>query len=180
MGHAIIRGDSVDEKFASADKALSQLERRIAARSIVAPLTPIIVMGYCNQADDGVIARGMFPISGFITKVSLFIEKLEDEELLRKGVLRLCIKTYQENGTEIKREFPSKKLSINEVVNFAVAANSRMEVLINTKAFGVWYSLVLEPETPIKKRVDFIETVVNACSDDINLLSSTELKTIEE
>jgi hypothetical protein len=174
MGHAIIRGNSVDEKFASADKALLQLERRIAARSIVAPLTPIVVMGYCNQADDGVIFKGMFPMSGFITKVSLFIEKLEDENFLKNNLLRICVKLYQENGTEIKREFPTKKLYIGEVVSYAIAANSRVEVLINTKAFGIYYGLVLEPETPIKKRVDFIE------SEDTNLLLQSEPKMIEE
>lgn len=171
MGHAIIRGNSVDEKFASADKALSQLERRINARSIVAPLTPIIVMGYCDQADDGVVAKGMFPISGYITKVSLFIEKLEDDNFFKSNTLKLCIKLYQENGTEVKREFPSKKLSIGEFVNYPIVANSRVEVLINTKAFGIWYGLVLEPEVSIKKKIDVSDT---------ELLSPVEVEMIEE
>ncbi len=171
MGHAIIRGNTTEEKFESANKALMQLERRISARSIVAPLTPMIVMGYCRESEDGVIIRGMFPVSGFITKVSLFIEKLEDTEYLKNNSIRVCVELRQSNGTEVRREFPTRKLSIEEHVNFAIAANSRVTIFVNVKVYGIWYGLVMEPETPIKRKVDVSDT---------NLLAPVELEMIEE
>lgn len=155
MGHAIIRGETYDEKFASANKALQQLERRISMRSIVAPLTPIIIMGYCKEDEDGVIARGMLPVSGFITKVSLYIGRLEDPEFIKKDVLRFYIKSCQVDGTIISKEFLSKKLSIEEFSNFKVAVDSRIAVAINVKAFDIWYGFVMEPEAPIHKIVEF-------------------------
>ena len=171
MGHTIIRGVTTDEKFASVDTALRQIVRRVDARKILAPLTPIVVMGYCKEDEDGVIFRGMFPMSGFITKVSLFIEKLENEELLKKDVLRICVKLYQENGTEVKREFPTKKLYIEEAISYAIGANSRVEVSLSIKAFGVWYGLVMEPEIPLQRKVEFL---------DIEVLSPTERTMIGE
>lgn len=171
MGHAIIRGNTHEEKFESANKALMQLERRINARSIVAPLTPIIVMGYCKEDEDGVIARGMLPVSGSVTKVSLFIERLEDPEYLKNNSMKVRVELYQSNGTEIRREFPSRKLSIGEFVNFGVAADSRVSISINIKAYGIWYGLVMEPETSIKRKVDVSDT---------DLLAPVELEMIEE
>ena len=171
MGHAIIRGNTVEEKFESANKALMQLERRIAARSIVAPLTPMVVMGYCKESEDGVIIRGMFPVSGFISKVSLFIERLEDKEYLKNNSMRIRVELLQSNGTEVRREFPTRKLSIEERINYAIAADSRVTISINVKAYGIWYGLVMEPETPIKRKVDV---------SDIEVLAPTELEMIEE
>lgn len=154
MGHAIIRGNNVDEKFASANKALMQLERRIAARSIVAPLTPIIISGYCKEDDGGVIARVMVPVSGFIAKVSLHIETLEDVEFLKKNSLEFYIESHQPDGMVISKRFVTKKMSVGETTSFKISSESRVTVSINTKAFGIWYSLILEPETPIKRKVD--------------------------
>lgn len=170
MGHAIIRGNTVEEKFESANKALMQLERRIAARSIVAPLTPIIVMGYCDQPVDGVIAKGMFPVSGFITKVSLFIESLEDPEYLKKNSLKFYMQAHQADGTVISKEFSSRELSIKERSNFKIAADSRVTVSLDVKVSGIWYGFVMEPETPIKRAVDVSDT---------DVLSPTELEEIE-
>lgn len=171
MGHAIIRGETYEEKFASADKALSQIMRRVDARKIIAPLTPIVVMGYCREDDNGVIFKGMFPVSGFITKVSLFIEKLEDDNFLKNNSLRICVKFYQENGTEVKREFPTRKLYIGEFISYAIGANSRVEVSLNVKAFGIWYGFIMEPEIPILKQVEF---------SDVEVLAPEERAMIEE
>jgi len=155
MGHAIIRGNTVEEKFASADKALHQLERRIGARSIVAPLTPMIISGYCKEDDGGIIARVMIPVSGFIAKVSLYIESLEDVEFLKKNSLEFYVESQQPDGMIISKQFITKKMTIREVSNFRISSESRVTVSINTKALGIWYSLVLEPEVPIKRRIDF-------------------------
>jgi len=171
MGHAIIRGETYEEKFASADKALSQIMRRVDARSIIAPLTPIVVIGYCKEDEDGVIVRGMFPISGFITKVSMFIERVEDSEFLKKDVLRFYIESCQSDGVKMSREFLTKKLSIEEFSNFKIAAGSRIAISVNTKVFGVWYGLVMESEIPILKQVEF---------SDVEVLSGIERQMIEE
>ena len=171
MGHTIIRGETTDEKFASVDTALRQLVRRVDARKILAPLTPIVVVGYCKEDDEGVIARMMFPITGFITKISMFIERLEDTELLKKDVLRFCIEAVQPDGTKMSREFLTKVLFIEAFCNFAVAACSRIKVSVNTKVFGVWYGLVMEPEIPLQRQVEFL---------DIEVLSPTERAMIGE
>lgn len=154
MGRTIIRGETVDEKFASADKALSQLERRIEARSIVAPLTPIVVMGYCKEDDEGVIFKGVFPISGFITKVSFFIERLENEELLKKDALKFIINAYQPSGDYQIKEISSKRLSAAVQSNFKVLSDSLLTISVSTKVFGVYYGFVLEPEVPVRKKID--------------------------
>ncbi len=171
MGHTIIRGETTDEKFASADKALVQLERRIRARSIIAPLTPIVVMGYCKEDDDGVIVRAMFPITGFVTKLSILIERLEDAEFLKKDILKFHIESFQSDGTKITREISTKKLSAEMFSNFKIVAGSTVVVLVNTKAFGIWYGLVIEPETPIKREVEF---------SSVEDLASVEREMIEE
>lgn len=169
MGHAIIRGNTVDEKLASANKALMQLERRIAARSIVAPLTPMIMSGYCKEDDGGIIARVMIPVSGFITKVSLYIEAIEDVEFLKKNVLEFYIESHQSDGMIINKQFKTKKTAIGEFTSFKILSESRITVSINTKASGIWYSIVLEPEVPIKRKVDVSGT------DDL-LESETEVE----
>jgi hypothetical protein len=171
MGHAIIRGNTVEEKFESANKALMQLERRISARSIVAPLTPIIVMGYCKEDEDGVIVRGMFPISGTVAKVSAFIGRLEDPEFLKKNSLIFRVETRQPDGTVISKEIQTRELVVGAQSNFKVAADSRIIVSVNVKVFDVYYGLVLEPETPIKRKVDV---------SDIEVLAPVELEMIEE
>jgi len=171
MGTDIIRGKTHDEKFASANQALKQLERRIAARSIVAPLTPIVIVGYCDKDDNGVIIRSMFPVSCFVTKISLFIEKLEDEEFLKKNILEFYIESRQIDGTVISKKFMSKKLDIITLSNFKIPVDSRITVSINTKASGIYWGLVLEPEMPIKRKVDV---------SDIELLSPVEREMIEE
>lgn len=171
MGTDIIRGNTYDEKFASANQALKQLERRIAARSIIAPLTPIVIVGYCDKDDNGVIVRSIFPVSGFVTKISLFIEKLDDEEFLKKNTLEFYLESRQVDGTIISKKFMSKKLDISTFSNFNVAVDSRLIVSINTKASGIYWGLVLEPETPIKRKVDVSDT---------DLLGPAELEMIEE
>lgn len=171
MGHTIIKGNNVEEMFASADKALSHLERSIRARSIVAPLTPIIVMGYCKEDEDGVIVRGMFPISGTVAKVSAFVGRLEDPEFLKKNPLIFYIETRQPDGTVISKEIQTRQLLVGLQSNFKVAADSRIIVSVNTRVFDVYYGLVLEPETPIKRRVDV---------SDFEVLAPTELEMIEE
>jgi hypothetical protein len=154
MGNSILKDGPIEEKLARADKALMQLERRISARSIVAPLTPIVIMGYSAQDDNGVIARGMFPLAGAITKISLFIEQLADEAFLRTNAIEFYLEARQEDGTIISKKFLTKKLSIGEFTSFKVAANSRIIVSINTKASGIYYGFILEPDMPTRKKID--------------------------
>lgn len=155
MGNSILKSGTVEEKLARADKALIQLERRILARTIVAPLTPIVVMGYCEKDDNGVIARGVLPVSGFVTKVSVFIEKIDQEDFLKKNNLEFTVEINQADGTSLSKTFASKKMAVNEPSSMKMAADSRIKVLINTPVTGVYYGLVLEPEAPIRRKVEF-------------------------
>jgi hypothetical protein len=171
MGNSILRDGTNEEKLARADKALMQLERRINMRSIVAPLTPIVIVGYSEKDDNGVIARGMIPLSGFITKVSLFIDRLDDEAFLRSNALEFYIEIRQADGTITSKKFLSKRLDISTLSNFKIAADSRLIVSINTKATGIYWGFIMEPETPIKRKVDVADT---------DLLGSVELAMIEQ
>ncbi|MDI6785128.1 MAG: hypothetical protein QMD92_00305 [bacterium] len=154
MGYTIIKGNTVDEQLASADKALSHLERRINARSIVAPLTPMIISGFCKEDEDGVILKVLLPISGYITKLSFFIDDIEDVEFLKKNFLVISIEARLADGTLVMKKFPTKQLAAEVFTSYKVEANSCITVLVNTKVRGVWYGFVVEPELSIKRKVD--------------------------
>ena len=94
---------------------------------------------------------------------------------MKKNNLEFKVEIQQADGVTMSKVFASKKLSINEPSSIKLAAESRIKVTVNTPVSGVYYGLVLEPETPLKRRVDFVES-----EPDLNLLAEVERVMVEE
>ena len=76
----IIRGHTIDEKFASIDKILSKFEKRLGTK-VIGVMPPVVLLGSVAQAGrDGSIWLANCPVEGQLVGVSILVGAAEKQD----------------------------------------------------------------------------------------------------
>ena len=77
---SIIRGQTIDEKFASIDQILCKFQKRLATR-VIGVMPPVVLLGNVAQASrDGSIWMANCPVQGQLVTATILVGAAEKEE----------------------------------------------------------------------------------------------------
>lgn len=165
---------SVEERLRSVELAVSQLNRRMTSRRILAPLTPVVFSDYVKKPIDGLIRGILIPVSGYITYVSAFVEKLPIRADGKPG-FTLIVFFESPDGVSGSKSFDIRMQKFDAMTSIFVKAGSRISVTTPSEIEGAWYGVIFEPETVVR----FEKIDVSTDQEDLDSLAPVEREILE-
>lgn len=164
---------TLEEQVKSNTLAIQQLNRRMTSRRILAPLSPVVLSGFCFKPVGGVIAGAIMPISGYITTVMAYAERLP---MRADGKLGFTLIVFFEgpDGMSGSKSFDIRQSNLAAITNIYVKAGTRICVTTPSEVENICYGIVFEPEMPSYTKIDVSDSIEDLAPVEREMLELPE------
>jgi len=138
----MIKGDTLEKQIKHIDRILKLQSRRLH-KTVTGVITPFPISGYCENPEEGIVLRYMFPAGGKITVGGMFVENMPKQGVNIETIV------YQKL-THISKIAFSKRQSIMIEPNANVDAGDRLLIKVTSVnkeevVSGIWIAFLWTP-----------------------------------